>query len=67
MRSLTGTGTSNCFNHGKYKFPPQPATRIRPMGEAVEFIRKMWTAPRTTFHGRYFHTDFPSPERSIHP
>ncbi len=40
-----------------WAFPPQPATRLRQMEEAVELILKMWTEPRTTFHGRYFHVD----------
>jgi F420-dependent oxidoreductase-like protein len=38
-----------------WAFPPRPATRIRQMEEAVELILKLWTEPRTTFHGRYFH------------
>src|SRR5215469_14368791 len=38
-------------------FPPQPATRIRQMEEAVQLIVKMWTEPRTTFHGRYFRVE----------
>ena len=38
-------------------FPPRPATRIRQMEEAVRLILKMWTEPRTTFHGRYFHVE----------
>jgi F420-dependent oxidoreductase-like protein len=40
-----------------WEFPPRPATRIRQMEEAVQLILKMWSEPRTTFHGRYFHTD----------
>jgi F420-dependent oxidoreductase-like protein len=40
-----------------WEFPPQPATRIRQLEEAVELILKMWTEPRTTFHGRYFHVE----------
>jgi len=40
-----------------WPFPPQPATRIRQMEEAVQLIVKMWTEPRTTFHGRYFHVE----------
>jgi F420-dependent oxidoreductase-like protein len=40
-----------------WPFPPQPATRIRQMEEAVELIVKMWTEPRTTFHGSYFHVE----------
>jgi F420-dependent oxidoreductase-like protein len=40
-----------------WDFPPLPATRIRQMEEAVRLILKMWTEPRTTFHGRYFHIE----------
>ena len=40
-----------------WEFPPQPATRIRQMEEAVQLILKMWTEPRTTFHGRHFHVE----------
>jgi F420-dependent oxidoreductase-like protein len=40
-----------------WEFPPLPATRIRQMEEAVQLILKMWTEPRTTFHGRYFHVE----------
>jgi F420-dependent oxidoreductase-like protein len=40
-----------------WEFPAKAAARIRQMEEAVELILKMWTEPRTTFHGRYFHVD----------
>lgn len=40
-----------------WEFPPQPATRIRQMEEAVQLILTRWTQPRTTFHGRYFHVE----------
>jgi F420-dependent oxidoreductase-like protein len=40
-----------------WEFPPQPATRIRQMEEAVQLILKLWTERRTTFHGRYFHVE----------
>jgi len=40
-----------------WEFPPRPATRIRQMEEAVQLIVQMWTEPRTTFHGRYFHVE----------
>ena len=40
-----------------WAFPPEPATRIRQMGEAVQLILRMWTERRTTFHGRYFHVE----------
>jgi F420-dependent oxidoreductase-like protein len=54
-----------------WAFPPRPATRIRQMEEAVELIRKMWTEPRTIFHGRYFHVEDailePKPIQKPHP
>ena len=40
-----------------WEFPPRPATRIRQMEEAIQLILKMWSEPRTTFHGRYFHVE----------
>ncbi|MBS0521979.1 MAG: LLM class F420-dependent oxidoreductase [Proteobacteria bacterium] len=40
-----------------WEFPPRPATRIRQMEEAIRLIVKMWTEPRTTFHGQYFHIE----------
>jgi len=40
-----------------WEFPPRPATRVRQLEEAVQLILKMWTEPRTTFHGRYFHVE----------
>lgn len=40
-----------------WAFPPKAATRIRQMEEAVELILKMWSEPRTTFHGRYFQVE----------
>src|SRR5579862_1602013 len=40
-----------------YEFPDRPAVRIRQMEEAVRLILAMWTEPRTTFHGRYFHVE----------
>ena len=54
-----------------WEFPPRPGTRIRQMEEAVELILKMWTEPRTTFHGRYFRVDDailePKPVQRPHP
>jgi len=54
-----------------WEFPPRPATRIRQMEEAIQLILKMWTAPRTTFHGRYFHVEDailePKPVQKPHP
>ena len=40
-----------------WEFPPRPATRIRQMEEAIQLILKLWTEPRTTFRGRYFHVE----------
>jgi len=59
-RMTLGIGAG--FFEDEYKqygwpFPPQPATRIRQMEEAVQLILKMWAEPRTTFHGRYFHVE----------
>ncbi len=54
-----------------WEFPPRPATRIRQMEEAVRLVLAMWTQPRTTFHGRYFHTEDailePKPVQRPHP
>lgn len=40
-----------------WTFPQRPAERIRQLEEAVRLIIAMWTEKRTTFHGRYFHTE----------
>jgi F420-dependent oxidoreductase-like protein len=54
-----------------WEFPPAPAVRIRQMEEAVRLILAMWTQPRTTFHGRYFHAEDailePKPLQRPHP
>jgi F420-dependent oxidoreductase-like protein len=54
-----------------WPFPPKAATRIRQMEEAVELIVKLWTLPRTTFHGRYFQVEEailePKPVQKPHP
>ena len=36
---------------------PSTATRIHQMGEAVQIIKKMWTEPKATFHGKYYHIE----------
>jgi len=36
-----------------YDFPPT-ATRIHQMGEAVQVIKAMWTAPSASFQGKYY-------------
>jgi F420-dependent oxidoreductase-like protein len=54
-----------------WQFPPRAAIRIRQMEEAVRLILQMWTEPRTTFHGRYFHVEDailePKPVQKPHP
>jgi F420-dependent oxidoreductase-like protein len=54
-----------------WEFPERPAVRIRQMEEAVRLILAMWTEPRTTLHGRYFHiVDAilePKPVQKPHP
>lgn len=54
-----------------YDFPAEPATRIRQMVEALRLIKAMWTQPRTTFHGQWFHAEDailePKPVQRPHP
>ena len=54
-----------------WEFPERPAVRIRQMEEAVRLIQAMWTQPRTTFHGKYFHAEDailePKPVQRPHP
>ena len=54
-----------------WEFPPRPAVRIRQMEEAVGLIRAMWTSPKTTFRGKYFHVEEailePKPVQRPHP
>jgi len=37
-----------------YEFPPAPV-RIRQLAEYVQIVRSMFTQPKTTFHGEYYH------------
>ena len=39
-----------------YDFP-STATRIHQMGEAVQIIKAMWTEPKASFQGRYYHIE----------
>ena len=59
------------YRQYRWEFPPRPATRIRQMEEAVELILKMWTEPRTSFHGRHFRVEDaiiePKPVQRPHP
>ncbi len=54
-----------------YVFPEKPATRIAQMEEAIQLIEAMWTEPRATFHGKYFHIENailePKPVQKPHP
>jgi alkanesulfonate monooxygenase SsuD/methylene tetrahydromethanopterin reductase-like flavin-dependent oxidoreductase (luciferase family) len=36
---------------------PAPAVRIHQLEEAVQIIRGMFTQPKTTFHGKYYHVE----------
>jgi alkanesulfonate monooxygenase SsuD/methylene tetrahydromethanopterin reductase-like flavin-dependent oxidoreductase (luciferase family) len=45
------------YNQYGWEFPARPATRIWQMEQAVRLILTMWTEPRTTSHGRYFHVN----------
>ena len=54
-----------------WEFPEKPATRIAQMEEAIQLIVKMWSEPRATFHGKYFHIQDailePKPIQKPHP
>jgi F420-dependent oxidoreductase-like protein len=54
-----------------YEFPERPAVRIRQMEEALKLIKLLWTEPRATFYGKYFHVDEtilePKPLQKPHP
>jgi F420-dependent oxidoreductase-like protein len=54
-----------------YVFPEKPAVRIRQLEEAVQVVKQMWTEPRATFHGKYFHIEEailePKPVQKPHP
>jgi F420-dependent oxidoreductase-like protein len=54
-----------------YAFPDRPAVRIRQMEEALQLITTMWSEPRATFRGKYFHVDDallePKPVQRPHP
>jgi F420-dependent oxidoreductase-like protein len=54
-----------------YEFPERPAVRIRQMEEALKLIKLMWSEPRATFYGKYFHVEEailePKPLQKPHP
>ena len=39
-----------------YPFPPV-GTRLAQLGETLTILRRMWTEPRVTFHGRHFRVE----------
>jgi F420-dependent oxidoreductase-like protein len=54
-----------------WEFPERPAVRIAQMEEAIQLALKMWSEPRATFHGEYFHIEEailePKPVQKPHP
>jgi F420-dependent oxidoreductase-like protein len=54
-----------------WEFPEKPAIRIEQMEEAIQIALKMWSEPRATFDGRYFHIKDailePKPVQTPHP
>ncbi len=54
-----------------FEFPASAALRIAQMEEAVQLIKLLWTQPRTTFHGKFFHAEDailePKPIQKPHP
>jgi F420-dependent oxidoreductase-like protein len=54
-----------------WDFPEKPAVRIAQMEEAIQLVVKMWSEPRATFHGKYFHIQDailePKPVQKPHP
>lgn len=54
-----------------WEFPEKPAVRIAQMEEAIQVVLKMWSEPRSTFHGKYFHINEailePKPVQKPHP
>ena len=54
-----------------WEFPPKPATRIAQLEDAIKLIKTMWTEPRATYHGKYFHVEDailePKPVQKPHP
>jgi alkanesulfonate monooxygenase SsuD/methylene tetrahydromethanopterin reductase-like flavin-dependent oxidoreductase (luciferase family) len=54
-----------------WEFPEKPAVRIAQMEEAIQLTLKMWSEPRATFNGKYFHINEailePKPVQKPHP
>lgn len=54
-----------------FEFPEQPSTRIGQLHEAIQVIKALWTQPRATVEGKYFHVHDavlePKPLQKPHP
>jgi len=54
-----------------FEFIDKGSTRLEQMKEALQLILGLWTHPRFTFHGKYFHVDDailePKPMQTPHP
>ncbi len=59
------------YNQYGWTFPEKPAERIAQMEEAIQVVLKMWSEPRATFDGKYFHIHEaimePKPVQKPHP
>lgn len=59
------------YKQYNWEFPEKPAVRIAQMEEAIQIALKMWSEPRATFHGKYFHVNEailePKPVQKPHP
>lgn len=54
-----------------FEFIDKPSIRLAQMKEALQLILGLWTQPRFTFHGKYFHVEGailePKPLQKPHP
>jgi F420-dependent oxidoreductase-like protein len=54
-----------------FEFIEKSSTRLEQMKEALQLILALWTEPRCTFHGKYFHVEEailePKPLQKPHP
>jgi F420-dependent oxidoreductase-like protein len=59
------------YKQYNWEFPEKPAVRIAQMEEAIQLVVKMWSEPRATFQGKYFHVNEailePKPVQKPHP
>lgn len=72
-RSVLGLGSAWAEREfGAYGLPfPPVAERLARLEETVQIVRQLWTQPRTTFTGRYYHLEDapcePRPLQQPHP